>query len=111
LIEDPWKTFTCPKDPLGCTIEFEDEDFARDERESIYYARAIQEASPMINADNLRCEYSEQGECIAVNPCYGDYRTPAEDDCLAPAEQRAWSSPIYINFRPASAPPAQELLQ
>jgi hypothetical protein len=110
LIEDPWKTFSCPDDPMGCSIEFEDENFVDAERETIYYARAIQEATPMINADNLRCEYSEQGECIAVNPCYGDYRTPEEDDCLAPAEQRAWSSPIYIEFKPAPAPPAQELL-
>lgn len=110
LIEDPWKTFSCQDDPLGCSIEFLDEDFVRDERETIYYARAIQEPTPMINADNLRCEYSEQGECIAVNPCYGDYRTPAEDDCLAPAEQRAWSSPIYIDFKADSMPPTKELL-
>ena len=110
LIEDPWKTFSCPNDPLGCSIEFTDEDFVRDERETIYYARAIQEPTPMINADNLRCEYSEQGECISVNPCYGDYRTPAEDDCLAPAEQRAWSSPIYIDFKADSMPPTKELL-
>ena len=65
----------------------------------------------MINAENLRCEYSEQGECIAVNPCYGDYRTSADDDCLAPAEQRAWSSPIYIDFVKASMSPTEELLQ
>ena len=83
---------------MGCSIEFEDEGFVEGERESIYYARAIQQATPMINANNLRCEYSEEGECIAVNPCYGDYRTPASEDCLAPAEQRAWSSPIFIRF-------------
>jgi hypothetical protein len=50
----------------------------------------------MINAANVRCEYDESGACIAVNPCYGDYRTSREDDCLAPAEQRAWSSPIFV---------------
>ena len=98
LIEDPWRTFDCSGDPMGCSIEFEDEGFVEGEREAIYYARAIQQATPMINANNLRCEYSEEGECIAVNPCYGDYRTPASEDCLAPAEQRAWSSPIFIRF-------------
>ena len=96
LIEDPWKTFDCNGDPAGCTVEFEDEEFSRTGRESVYYVRAIQEPTPMINAANVRCEYDESGACIAVNPCYGDYRTSREDDCLAPAEQRAWSSPIFV---------------
>lgn len=111
LIEDPWKTFSCPEDPLGCTIEFEDENFSRYARDAIYYVRAIQEATPMINGANLRCEYSEQGDCIAVNPCYGDYRTAEDDDCLAPVEQRAWSSPIYIDYLAAPAAPLQEISQ
>jgi hypothetical protein len=111
LIEDPWKTLDCPGDPQGCVIEFEDEDFVSGGRETVYYVRAIQEATPMINADNVRCEYSEQGECIAVNPCYGDYRTAEDDDCLAPAEQRAWSSPIFVNYQPAPAPIPEETIQ
>lgn len=96
LIEDPWKTFVCEPDSLACTVEFGDQEFMTGGRETIYYARAIQESTNMINADNVRCEYDENGECVAVNPCYGDYRTPADDDCLAPAQQRAWSSPIFV---------------
>ncbi len=102
LIEDPWRSFDCPDDPLGCTVEFEDDEFVSAGREAIYYARAVQEATPMINADNVRCEYSEQGDCIAVNPCYGDYRTADDEDCLAEAEQRAWSSPIFVTYQAAT---------
>lgn len=96
LVEDPWRTFDCEPGALECTAEFVDEAFRDEAREVVYYARAIQETTAMINADNLRCEYDEQGNCVAVNPCYGDYRTPAEDDCLAPAQQRAWSSPLFV---------------
>jgi hypothetical protein len=96
LIEDPWRTFDCDGDPAGCQVEFADEEFVAGNRETLYYVRAIQEATDMINAANVRCEYDEQGNCIAVNPCYGDFRTPTDDECLASAEQRAWSSPIFV---------------
>lgn len=99
LIEDPWRVFPCQGDPAGCEVVFSDEDFLAAGRESIYYARAIQEPTTMINAANVRCEYDEQGQCIAVNPCYGDYRTPDDEDCLAPASQRAWSSPIFVSHQ------------
>ena len=65
--------------------------------------RAIQEQTMMINAENVRCTYDESGQCVEVNPCYGDYRTDAADDYLAPAEQRAWSSPIFVAWE-AGAP-------
>ena len=99
LIEDPWRSFQCDGDPAGCSIEFSDPDFVSDGRESIYYVRAIQESTGMINAANVRCEYDENGTCIEVNPCYGDYRTAGDDDCLSSAQQRAWSSPIFVTPR------------
>ena len=97
LIQDPWKVLSCPKNEDGCTVKFEDKEFKDLNREVIYYVRAIQESSLAINAANLRCEFDEQGNCIEVNPCFGDYRTSHEDECLAPNEERAWSSPIFVN--------------
>lgn len=102
LIEDPWQVFPCSGDPDGCQVEFEDPDPRRRGREAVYYVRAIQRASPTINAAGLRCEFDEQGRCIAVRPCYGDRRTKWNDECLAPAEHRAWSSPIFIRDRSAA---------
>ena len=111
LVEDPWRTFECGDDPMGCELEFEDADFANSAREAVYYVRAVQEATPMINADNVRCAYDDNGQCISVDPCFGDYRTPNEDDCLAPAQQRAWSSPIFVAHTPATALNSKEETQ
>ena len=99
LIEDSWKTFECKPSQQGCEIEFTDEEFTEGYRDSIYYVRAIQEPSPVVNGGNLRCTYNEEGECIKVNICYGDARTDKEDDCLTLSEERAWSSPIYLNYK------------
>ncbi len=97
LIEDPWRIFACAPDEAGCAVEFEDPEFATAARDATYYVRAIQEPTMAINAGGLRCKYDKQGECVQVNPCYGDYRTPFDDDCLAENEERAWSSPIYLD--------------
>ena len=90
--ESPSLDFSMP------LFEFIDEDYEKESRDSIYYVRAIQEASPVINAGNLRCTYNQEGECVKVNICYGDSRTDKDDDCLTLSEERAWSSPIYVNY-------------
>ena len=107
LIEDPWRTFACSGDPAGCSVEFSDDDPRRQGREAIYYVRVLQKASPTMNAANLRCELDDQGQCLRVTPCHGDSRTPLDDDCLAPAEHRAWSSPIFVSDAAASTPPTR----
>lgn len=98
LIDDPWQTLPCPGTPDGCVVTFEDSDFATERRDTLYYVRAIQEKTPMVNGANLRCEYDAQGNCVKTRPCYADYRTSFADDCLAEGEERAWSSPIFIDY-------------
>lgn len=98
LIDDPWRIIDCPADGQGCRAEISDPEFNQLQRNTAYYARAIQQATPAINAGGLRCDYDEQGQCIAVNPCHGDFRTEAADNCLADSEHRAWSSPIFIDY-------------
>ncbi len=96
LIEDPWRRLECPPGVAGCVVEVEDPEFAAAGRETVYYARAVQEPTPAVNSANLRCRYDEAGRCVEVRPCWGDYRTPYDEDCLAPNAERAWSSPIYV---------------
>ena len=98
LIDDPWRTFQCEPSTAGCAVQFEDPDFVAAGRTATYYVRAIEEPSPAVNAANLRCKYDENGRCLEVRPCYGDYRTDPKDDCLATIEERAWSSPIYLDL-------------
>ncbi|MBT4521008.1 MAG: DUF3604 domain-containing protein [Halieaceae bacterium] len=107
LIEDSWRTFDCPDTPEGCSVEFEDPDFVRDGRESLYYVRAIEEASDAINGNPAGCEYNAQGQCTTARHCP---KLPSvvdpEDDCLSPVEERAWSSPIFIDYaEPARSAP------
>jgi hypothetical protein len=97
LIEDPWRRLPCAPDPSGCVIRFEDADYATARRDTVYYVRALQEPTPAINGAQFRTEFDAAGNPVRVRPCYGDSRTPAEDDCLAPVQERAWSSPIFVD--------------
>lgn len=100
LIEDPWRIFPCDGEAAGCEISFSDSEFPEAARDALYYVRAIEEPSRAVNAANLRCEYDAEGSCVRVDPCYGSsLGTPYQDDCLAPVEERAWSSPIFVDFR------------
>jgi len=102
LIKDPWRTLPCPANKSTCSVQFDDPDFQSGARDTIYYVRAIQQPTPAINADNLRCEGVG---CKKLRPCYGDFRTAYNDQCLADTEQRAWSSPIFVHFASAQAAP------
>jgi hypothetical protein len=96
LIDDPWRTFECAPDPAGCAATFNDPEFPDLERDVLYYARVFEAEQPAINAGNLRCERDAEGNCVKVNRCPGPEGDA--DDCLAPREPRAWSSPIYVDY-------------
>ena len=86
LIQDPWLTLPC-QETGECAVEFVDQNFSRD---SVYYVRVIQEATPAINGSPL----SQRDE---FKLCKGSFRTDLQDNCLSMTNERAWSSPIYIN--------------
>ena len=107
LIEDPWRVFPCEPDRAGCDLRFSDPDFVTTGRDTVYYVRAIQEPRPTVNAGQLRCEYDTEGRCVSVTPCFGNDKTDYEDDCLTEAEERAWSSPIFLNYKEQGGPQLQ----
>ena len=99
LIEDPWRVHLCSNGEV-CEFTFSDNDFDQTKRDAVYYVKAIEENSKIINADNLRCEFDEFGNCKSVNICSGSALiTPYEDDCLAEDQERAWSSPIFVDYK------------
>jgi hypothetical protein len=97
LIEDPWRSFECEPSPAGCVVRFEDPEYATSGRDAVYYVRALQEETLAINGAGLRVEFDDDGKAVRSSPCYGNYRLSAEDDCLAPVQERAASSPIYVD--------------
>jgi hypothetical protein len=95
LIEDPWKVLACDGDPSGCEVVFSDPEFPSAARDTSYYVRAIEAASPVMAGDPLGCVRDATGACVSLDPCFDRQDS---DDCLAASEQRAWSSPIYLDF-------------
>ena len=95
LIEDPWRVFECDGDPAGCTVRFEDKGFLAGGRDALYYVRALEVASPAINGDPLQTRFDAMGNAVSVTTC----GTSEGDDpnCLAPVQERAWSSPIFVD--------------
>ncbi|MDC1526456.1 DUF3604 domain-containing protein [bacterium] len=87
LIDDAWKTISC-EGKSECVIKFEDESYTRD---SVYYVRAIQESTPAINGNSSLIYNNE------FKLCKGSFRTSLADECLSDINERAWSSPIYLN--------------
>jgi hypothetical protein len=99
LIEDVWRAFECPKGTAGCTIEFDDPDFLRAGRDTLYYVRAVEAPIEMVNAATLRVERDQGGDFVSMDPCVDK---PKEDDCLSLQHPMAWSSPIFLTHRPAT---------
>ncbi|MFP6580502.1 MAG: DUF3604 domain-containing protein [Myxococcota bacterium] len=94
-IEDPWKVLSCPAEGDGCIVEFEDPEFVGAGADALYYARAIEESMPTVGANPLGCTRDANGRCSEIDLCFWKADS---DDCLAPAEHRAWSSPIFVDY-------------
>ena len=98
LVEDPWKVIPCPADGGGCQVAFSDPELPGLGRDALYYVRAIEEPSLAVGANPLGCTADESGRCVSLDICS---ERPTDDDCLAETEERAWSSPIFVD-RPSS---------
>ena len=95
LIEDPWRVYECDGDPAGCLVRFEDKGFLAAGRDALYYVRAIEAKSDAINGDPLQTRFDAAGNAFSVTLC----GTGEDDDpnCLARVNERAWSSPIFVD--------------
>ena len=98
LIQNQWKTFDC-QNKTTCEISFSDPEFSTGERDVLYYARVFEEPIATINGGNLRTTFDENNKAIAVNICHGDFRTEQLDNCTEMVSQRAWSSPIFVDYQ------------
>jgi hypothetical protein len=99
-IQDPWLVHNCPKNQVGCEFNFTDNEFESSKIDMSYYVRAIEEPSMQINTKGVRCERDAEGNCISVNICTQDWRRPRDvEACSELDEPRAWSSPIYVDYK------------
>ena len=58
-----------------------------------YVVEACKDCLPWVCLENLKCTY-EDDECVEMDPCLA---SPGKDNtCMGVAEERAWSSPIYV---------------
>jgi hypothetical protein len=90
LIDDPFLSIPCEGEGDLCEVEFEDPEYASLDRNAVYYVRAIQEPTEVVNGAGIHCD---EGRC---ETCAAGYRADPTDDCLSEDEERAWSSPIYL---------------
>ena len=49
------------------------------------------------NGAQLRNTFDEERRAVSTDPCYSDDRTDFAEDCLAPVQERAWSSPDFLD--------------
>ncbi len=91
LVEDPWRSFPCEPSAAGCSVEFEDPEYARAGRDTLYYVRVAEAPRAEINGDGL-----QRGADLNWQRCPGS--EGKADDCLGEAEPRAWSSPIWVDW-------------
>ena len=97
LIQDPWRRFECEPRPEGCVVRFRDDEYPALARDALYYVRALEEARPAILGRPLRTEFDADGNALRTELC------DIGDDCLDPVQERAWSSPIYVDYDEAAS--------
>lgn len=96
LIDDPWKVIPCAPKSEGCSVDFSDDEFPLARRDTVYYVRAIEAPGVAVDAQPLACERDGAGRCTRVlSHCAS---RPDDDDCLGAVEERAWSSPIFVDY-------------
>lgn len=99
-IQDPWLVHDCPENQAGCEFNFTDNEFESSKTDMSYYVRAIEELSLQINTKGVRCERDTEGNCISVDICTQDWKRPRDvEACSELDEPRAWSSPIYVEYK------------